>query len=142
MKSYRQHDHTNVSSFVSPNNTLATDTDIDISILFPKWEMCVHLLGPCNGIVCITNYSSIVTPGRKETNPSGTVLCNPSIREFKVVPVPVFTYPPGLKSLTVAMGFGFDPYTDDYKVVRIVHLFEDDDDDNFRHDSLKVEVYN
>ncbi|CAK9135937.1 unnamed protein product [Ilex paraguariensis] len=58
----------------------------------------------------------------------------------KTLPAPSFTYRRGLKSLTECVGFGFDPITNDYKVVRIVEIFEDDD--YYRYECTKAQIYN
>ncbi|XP_058181371.1 F-box protein CPR1-like [Rhododendron vialii] len=87
----------------------------------------VQVFGPCNGIVCLTNNVNIV-------------LCNPATREFKAVPVPPFSYPRGLKSLTEGVGFGYDSQDDNYKIVRIIELFNDDED-VYVYDSQRVQVF-
>ncbi|XP_058185596.1 F-box/kelch-repeat protein At3g17530-like [Rhododendron vialii] len=83
-------------SFV-PNETPVEDifTGLDIKHL--------QILGPCNGIVCLTRYGSS----------SPIVLCNPSMKEFRVLPLPSYK-----NDHMCNLGFGFDPYANDYKVVR------------------------
>ncbi|KAH7846160.1 hypothetical protein Vadar_010590 [Vaccinium darrowii] len=80
--------------------------DIDISSAGLNIED-LALLGPCNGIVCLTRlgvYSPIV-------------LCNPSMKEFRVLPEPsdkkFFS-----RDYFVISGYGFDPSTNDCKVVK------------------------
>ena len=86
------------------------------------------LLSSSNGILCVTD------------NWNQTVLINPATREFKALPIPSFTQPNHLGSDTLAMGFGFDPKTSDYKVVRILEFYEEDP--RYSHDSYKTQVYN
>ncbi|KAI8539648.1 hypothetical protein RHMOL_Rhmol09G0199100 [Rhododendron molle] len=87
----------------------------------------VQAFGPCKGIVCLTDNVNVV-------------LCNPATREFKAVPVPPFSYPRGLKSLTEGIGFGYDSQDDNYKVVKIIELFNDDED-VYVYDSQRVQVF-
>nr|XP_043626094.1 F-box/kelch-repeat protein At3g23880-like [Erigeron canadensis] len=69
------------------------------SVKFPT--ECCHIVGSCYGIICLY--------GRKKI-PSIT-LWNPSIRCKLIVPnVPL---------VNVAFGFGYDPITDDFKIVGI-----------------------
>ncbi|KAL2320231.1 hypothetical protein Fmac_029200 [Flemingia macrophylla] len=60
-----------------------------------------EILGPCNGIYLL------------EGNPN--VLMNPSLRQFRALPQSHFASPCGADYA----GFGFDPKTNDYKVVVI-----------------------
>lgn len=68
----------------------------------------VNFCGPCNGLICISNEETIV-------------LCNPAIREFNVVPRP-FSVSPQWRINISALGLGFDPTTNDYKVVAMFHF--------------------
>ncbi|KAK7395727.1 hypothetical protein VNO78_16294 [Psophocarpus tetragonolobus] len=68
-----------------------------------------EILGPCNGIYFL------------EGNPN--VLMNPSLGEFKALPESPFTSPNGTYSFTDHAGFGFDPKTNDFKVVVIRDLW-------------------
>ncbi|KAM7490662.1 hypothetical protein LguiA_033583 [Lonicera macranthoides] len=67
----------------------------------------LRIVGTCNGLV--TMY-----------------LWNPSIGKFVTVPGPDITFW-SHGSYSNSYGFGFDTTTDDYKVVRLVHLENDDD---------------
>ncbi|KAK3025701.1 hypothetical protein RJ639_041706 [Escallonia herrerae] len=100
-----------------------------IEITIPHSNHFLQMLGPCNGIVCLTDHRDII-------------LCNPSIRDFKVLPTPSFCYPQGLFSRTLNMGFGFDPHSNEYKVIRIAELHEDDEDGaGYVFHSVNVEIY-
>lgn len=60
----------------------------------------------CNGIVCLVDYSQ-----------GNILLCNPAIREFKILPDPCLYYMKYRPLIRV--GFGYDPITNVYKVVRV-----------------------
>ncbi|KAK3015960.1 hypothetical protein RJ639_007073 [Escallonia herrerae] len=97
-------------------------------ITIPHSNHFLQMLGPCNGIVCLTDHRDII-------------LCNPSIRAFKVVPAPSFNYPQGLFSRSLGVGFGFDLQSSEYKVIRIAELHEDDESGGYSFHSVKVEIY-
>ncbi|KAJ0701619.1 putative F-box domain-containing protein [Helianthus annuus] len=65
----------------------------------------VSVVGSCNGILCL-----------RDDDDDNISLWNLSIRRRVRVPSPPFISP--LKS-SMAVGFGFDPITDDYKIVAI-----------------------
>ncbi|XP_058187815.1 putative F-box protein At3g24700 [Rhododendron vialii] len=89
-------------SFV-PNETTVEDIDISFTGLESLDIRDLQLLGPCNGVVCLA----------KGWFNSTMVICNPSMREFRVLPRPSHK-----KDHENNMGFGFDPSTNDYKVVK------------------------
>ncbi|RDY09134.1 F-box protein CPR30, partial [Mucuna pruriens] len=74
-----------------------------------------EIFGPCNGIYFL------------EGNPH--VLMNPSLRQFKALPESHLTSPHGTYSFTEYAGFGFDPKTNDYKVVVIKDLWSKETDE-------------
>ncbi|KAL5538075.1 hypothetical protein UlMin_043115 [Ulmus minor] len=71
-------------------------------------EYCSDFVGfdHCNGIICLFHRFSFHEP---------VVLCNPAIKEFKVLPKPLLLE----DYQTIGCGFGYDSYDNDYKVVRI-----------------------
>ena len=72
-------------------------------------------MGSINGLVCLDlNIYSIAT-----------VLWNPATNETKVAPESGISYPQG-KALTRDMGFGFDFKTNDYKVVKLLQIYDPD----------------
>ncbi|KAK9137553.1 hypothetical protein Sjap_008147 [Stephania japonica] len=81
----------------------------------------VKILGSCNGLLCINSDKEVIW------------LWNPSTRERKKLPDISIEFS-GSK-ISVSHGFGYDPITDDYKVVR-VHSY--DGADNVRHSEAKV----
>lgn len=83
--------------------------DVDLSfITSPHVIKDTWLYGSCNGLLCLFNQSDIV-------------ICNPAIREFRVLP-----QPPCQTWRTTNLGFVFDPKNNDYKVFRIATLFQSD----------------
>nr|AIK66489.1 S6a-locus SLFlike1 protein [Petunia integrifolia subsp. inflata] len=118
--------------------------DESLKSVAPNIEYCdnyigVTITGPCNGIVCISSYRS-------------TVLYNPTLREFFEMPPSILPYSPHLSPgkelnfwVIMTMGIGFDSYTNDYKVTRILSPHEEyemEDEDNYYKLVSKVEVYN
>ncbi|KAI3715077.1 hypothetical protein L6452_22044 [Arctium lappa] len=73
---------------------------------FPGYNF--HIVGSCNGILCL--YDQKI---RKIT------LWNPSIRRKLTLPHHRSLRDYSSSGLQVAIGFGFDPITDDYKIVKI-----------------------
>ncbi|XP_043693184.1 F-box protein CPR1-like [Telopea speciosissima] len=65
------------------------------------------VLGSCNGLLCISNY-----------NDEDIFLWNPSTRTHKKLPIITNPF-----TRFVAYGFGYDPITDDYKLVRVQQQF-------------------
>ncbi|KAL4301833.1 hypothetical protein GQ457_10G000760 [Hibiscus cannabinus] len=70
--------------------------------------------GPCNGILCLSNFDDKVA------------LWNPSTREFKILPQSSIQCPPSASCISSGFGcsgFGYDSQSDDYKVVRFVTIY-------------------
>ncbi|XP_058213108.1 F-box/kelch-repeat protein At3g06240-like [Rhododendron vialii] len=101
-------------------------------IYLPSWDQIssdyFFIAGICNGLVCI-NVSRFGWP---------LILCNPSTRQFRVVPgarriwagVPKLCF--DIQWLN--FGFGFHPSANDYKLIRIVRYFTPTGEDNIRVD--------
>ncbi|KAH7845378.1 hypothetical protein Vadar_001337 [Vaccinium darrowii] len=83
-----------------PNETPVEDIDISSTGLD---ILSLQILGSCNGVVCLTKFCLN----------SNIVLCNLSMKEFRVLPQPSYN-----NDQCCSLGFGFDPFTNDYKVVR------------------------
>lgn len=84
-----------------PNETPIEDIAISSTGLVIE---AIQILGPCNGVVYLASFSSTA---------STIVLCNPSMKEFRLLPQPSY------KSYHASvLGFGFDHITNNYKVVR------------------------
>ncbi|KAK2985172.1 hypothetical protein RJ640_011993 [Escallonia rubra] len=98
-------------------------------ITIPHSNHFLQMLGPCNGLVCLTDHRDII-------------LCNPSTRDFKVLPTPSLNYPQGLLSDTIGVGFGFDPLSSEYKVIRTVELYVDEESGGYYgFHSVNVKIY-
>lgn len=89
-------------SFYTPNNS----TSLNLLDLIYNHHEVYHLeiLGPCNGLYCLYSIP--------------TLIVNPSMREFRILPD--CPSPPDTYRLQHFTGFGFDPNTNDYKVVMIM----------------------
>ncbi|KAK4253318.1 hypothetical protein QN277_010641 [Acacia crassicarpa] len=90
-----------------------------------------EVVGTCNGLVCLADYS--------ELDNSDLVIWNPSIWKYLVLPKPNnvgFRFcDPDHRSNRVFLGFGFDLEAKDFKVVRLVSTI------NNREETPQVEVY-
>ncbi|XP_059663322.1 F-box/kelch-repeat protein At3g23880-like isoform X2 [Cornus florida] len=86
---------------------------------FPLKSHCSHyfrIIGVCNGLICLSDDQF--------TYVNELFLWNPAIRKMMPLPrVRVTFQSHGPFQHTI--GFGFDPLTHDYKVIRIVHLVYD-----------------
>ncbi|KAK8523193.1 hypothetical protein V6N12_047721 [Hibiscus sabdariffa] len=106
---------------------LSTDKGHNFSVkqtvhlpFFENFLFYPQFLGPCNGILCLSDFSDKVA------------LWNPSTREFKILPQSSIQCPPSASYIPYysvyrdfgCSGFGYDSQTDDYKVVRfaIIHF--------------------
>ncbi|XP_028805234.1 F-box protein CPR1-like [Neltuma alba] len=82
----------------------------------------IEILGPCNGLYCL--YSIPI------------MIVNPSMREFRILPDS--PAPPDTYSLQRHNGFGFDPKTNDYKVVVIMDTWLNETDEQL---PWRIEIY-
>ncbi|KAA8524974.1 hypothetical protein F0562_011388 [Nyssa sinensis] len=95
-------------SLLSSNETF--DVPINLDIPFLSISKPLRISGTSNGLVClsVTPVGSII------------LLWNPATREFKDLPISPISRPQS-GPIKVVFGFGFDPNTNDYKVLRIVY---------------------
>ncbi|XP_059663287.1 F-box/kelch-repeat protein At3g06240-like [Cornus florida] len=77
----------------------------------PVFESYFRILGSCNGLVCLSDDLCSYT--------DLTFLWNPTIRKWLELPEPRVTFQ-SYGPHWLALGFGFDCRTNDYKVVRVV----------------------
>uniref|UniRef100_A0A7N0UTT1 F-box domain-containing protein n=1 Tax=Kalanchoe fedtschenkoi TaxID=63787 RepID=A0A7N0UTT1_KALFE len=70
----------------------------------------VRLVGSSNGLLCISLCSTA----------SVILLWNPATREFRNLPERQILVPTGKRVHTVFLGFGFEPNSSDYKIVRFL----------------------
>ncbi|KAF3975072.1 hypothetical protein CMV_001644 [Castanea mollissima] len=77
----------------------------------------LYIVGSSNGLVCLLND----TPD----DPTDLValLWNPCIRKSIFLPCPGVKFYPSLQPMQY-LGFGYDPITDDFKLVRLVYLYD------------------
>ncbi|KAL6125973.1 hypothetical protein ACLB2K_074024 [Fragaria x ananassa] len=97
----------------------------------------LRVTGTCNGLVCLESYYD---NSCKERLPA-LMLWNPSIRKIVKLPrIPGWGHPNDYKvyRMYAPLGFGYDPHSNDYKVLRIVILRSDRF--SFRYSSV-VQVY-
>ncbi|GER31807.1 F-box and associated interaction domains-containing protein [Striga asiatica] len=82
----------------------------------PECYKHFKVIGACNGLICLSDESY--------RRARGIILWNPSIKRYLALPKPQLS----LKSLqafnfTNVVGFGYDCGSDDYKVLRITHVY-------------------
>ena len=73
-----------------------------------------RVVGMCNGLLCLVNEDIL-------TDTNKLFLWNPCVRKFLKLPDPNIT-DFTLGEFTASIGFGFDPKTNDYKVVMVATL--------------------
>ncbi|KAL7218693.1 hypothetical protein ACSBR2_011876 [Camellia fascicularis] len=90
------------------NNTFNECTTFDCP--FTDWtKYYLRVMGSCDRLVCLSSHDQTA------------ILWNPSIKRCLNLPTPRITYK-SHGSYTFFLGFGFDPSTNDFKVVRLVHF--------------------
>ena len=87
------------------------------------------MVATCNGLVCLSDDILEYT--------NQYYVWNPCVRKYVKLPYPNFSFK-NRDEFIHSIGFGFDPKTNDYKVVRMVSLRDDPD---CRKDRPTVEVY-
>jgi F-box interacting protein len=109
------------------NETLEVSGDVDLSQWFQDEVTMVSMFGPCNGILCLSGTLWTTRGGYRDYD--RLVLWNPATRESRILP----PFPrQGDLDFVSYLGFGFDPKTNDYKVVSIL---------NFLFQYCEVQVY-
>jgi len=94
-------------------------------------EYSLHLVGSSNGLLCLSNMILNYKRGL-------CVLWNPSIQKAISLPKPNL----GFDSMLIqSVGFGYEPMTDDYKLVRLVYPRGIDDKILFNNVPPLVEIY-
>ncbi|XP_073311677.1 F-box/kelch-repeat protein At3g06240-like [Primulina huaijiensis] len=112
---------------VSPNLPIPILNDLNIP-WYRRSDIPIH--GPCNGLVCIAFEKTVF-------------LCNPALREFKLLPPPRF--PVGYIVRPFKYGFGFDPLTGAYKVIHISDMRKEHYEEfwyNLGMISIRIDMYN
>lgn len=122
-------------------DSILEDLHIPRSMGLKSWDRCfpnnrVEVSSHCDGIICLADQGHGLI--------QNIVLCNPSIKEFKLLPEsPIALSTSCYTSSLMAAGFGCDLKSKMYKVVRISHntwqSFDDGGPDVAHH--LDAEVY-
>ncbi|MCD9643782.1 hypothetical protein HAX54_031481, partial [Datura stramonium] len=103
--------------------------DLDVPYLTTTNSCIFHqLLGPCRGLLLLTDSESIV-------------VFNPTTRNYRLLKPSTFTCPLGFYHEIKGVAFGFDSVVNDYKVVRISEVIGDPPFYDFNVRAWKVEVY-
>ncbi|XP_074278900.1 putative F-box protein At3g10790 [Silene latifolia] len=126
---YFTHDKQELYHFDPDDDTFSGFQTQGLVVPFLNYpEMCFTVAGCINGVLCLVNDFQI----------EGTliILWNPSIRKFVHLPRPILVFDICGPYQSVC-GFGFDPVSDDYKVVRVVEL----DNGQKASSEAQVEVY-
>ncbi|XP_008243394.1 PREDICTED: F-box/kelch-repeat protein At3g06240-like [Prunus mume] len=93
--------------FVAYNEISGRQEDNNQTTQMGNRNCKVKVLGTCNGLVCL------------QEGDIATLIWNPSIRKFVVLP------PPGVTFMgSESHAFGYDPLTNDYKVFRSVSYYK------------------
>ncbi|CAN0824526.1 Putative F-box protein At3g16210 [Linum grandiflorum] len=95
----------------------------------------------CDGIFCLAGTTNDVDGNHIHT----TVLWNPATSETKIIPPgPYHPCHGSRKALDVGaelIGFGYDPKTDDYKVIRVMEFEESTADNEYMFDYDPAQFY-
>lgn len=128
VKRFVKEERKTVLSFHSKDESLA------LQVVAPAFEVPyltdfnMRLVSTCHGIICLRSYDS-----------DDIYLCNPATRECLALPDRPFCCPQGYRRQLVDLGFGFDPITDDYKIITFTEIAPDEyDPDDY---SYKAEIY-
>ncbi|XP_039005110.1 F-box/kelch-repeat protein At3g23880-like [Hibiscus syriacus] len=130
----RSHGSTRDNIFYFSQLSTEKDFSVNHNIHLPFFENYLYtpdVYGPCNGLLCLRENDRVA-------------LWNPSTREFKTLPESSVQRPPDLyyTAFDHCFGFGYDPQTDDYKIVRFVFnkVFNKVLDDEYES-KMQVELY-
>ncbi|XWS73865.1 hypothetical protein CRYUN_Cryun02cG0165900 [Craigia yunnanensis] len=134
LKRCRGNTHDDIHYFSALSTEKGQNFLVKENIRLPFFENCWYapvVSGPCNGLLCLHDAGK-------------AALWNPSTREFKILPQSSVQRPPSVDSTSFGcLGFGFDSKTDDYKVVRFVtYYFDENEEEGFLADwNHQVELY-
>ncbi|XP_058733435.1 putative F-box protein At1g32420 [Vicia villosa] len=117
----REHNYVSFSLHILSGERFENKVKLDFQNLFQQEDPSFSVLvsGSVNGILCLYDRDTVV-------------LWNPTTKEFKVIPPsPAESLPPYEAIIKYIHGFGYDPFSDDYKIIRNVGFVPvtDDDDD-------------
>ncbi|GMY35337.1 F-box protein CPR1 [Fagus crenata] len=102
----------------TPLTLISLDRAIELDHPLKTPHLGTEILGSCNDLLCLYNGEEDV------------VLWNPSTRKYKKLPVTImeFQHDGFCVCQFVIYGFVYDEKSDDYKVVRLVQFYADDND--------------
>ncbi|CAI9109434.1 OLC1v1009255C1 [Oldenlandia corymbosa var. corymbosa] len=87
-----------------------------------------ELVGCCDGVFCFARYRDV-------ENDWEVCLWNPALRQYKILPMTVDkVYHP------VAIGFGFDVTSNDYKVVKVYSTYKEEEEKEDKKKSMYINV--
>ncbi|XP_059670622.1 F-box protein At4g19940-like [Cornus florida] len=110
-----------------PLEMLTNRSIVYLDINDPDTAKYISVIDSFNGIICLWDQNQIA-------------LWNPTIREFKPLPVYHPILPLYIKAYSHCFGFGLDLVTNNYKVVWIRYLWNEEND--YPYDPPVVSVYN
>ncbi|KAL8027211.1 hypothetical protein ABFX02_14G080300 [Erythranthe guttata] len=106
------------------------ERSLEIRLPLELYWKSFSIVGSCNGLLCLTVAVDFGTT---------IYLCNPFVRTYKTI------NPPSEQSnVKFSLGFGYYDVTNDYKIVRIASVMDDDMDSTFQYKVVmasKIEVY-
>ncbi|XP_042499685.1 F-box protein CPR1-like [Macadamia integrifolia] len=104
---------------------------VKLDLPFNSPDYTTEVVGSCNGLLCISSY------GLTWYHKDDIFLWNPSTRRYKKLPFTPIECPIQFRiAHLIGYGFGYDPITDDYKLVRVVQSYGRDD--SSWHSEVKV----
>ncbi|AES86745.1 F-box protein interaction domain protein [Medicago truncatula] len=143
--------------FLLSGDTFENSVKLDWPPLFEEDSKAIFIVGSVvNGILCLCQGGIRVdTTYIFYKLEQKVVLWNPSTDEFKAIPNGSFehtilkAFPPGsvfedlptIHTFINIHGFGYDPVTDDYKLIRYFCFFEDIEEDDDPSDESVWQIY-
>lgn len=88
----------------------------------------IQLIGSCNGLICLTNSNGEI------------LLWNPWVQKHRKLPSLPIEYSLGTQ-VSSRLGFGYEQFNDDYKIVNFLKLSEIFEDEESARDHDEVYVY-
>ncbi|XP_043721154.1 F-box protein CPR1-like [Telopea speciosissima] len=106
-------------------NVCKQEAAVELNCPF-KSPIGYRILASCHGLLCMFDDDGVVSDFRKE-EVYDTFLWNPSTRTHKKLPFTLVEFPiNSYYAHVTAYGFGYDPTTDDYKVIRVLQFYPPD----------------
>ncbi|XP_050209264.1 F-box/kelch-repeat protein At3g23880-like [Mercurialis annua] len=104
------------------------ESNQELGFPFKSYSRFFDVIGSCNGVLCLSDTYHVFN--------HKIILWNPTIRKYVIVPVPCISSD---QIFMFVLGFGFDPKSNEYKLVRIVYRMSN----NGRNVDIRprVEVY-